>query len=128
MIQIDLTVLLEVAGLAVLIVLFIAVIRLNEVLKRIKGILERNEKNIDDALSIMPKVLHNTNEITESINEEMKHVKGTIRNIEETVEYAVSTAQTLNDDIIVPVKEVLEILGLLKGIFIKEKKKGWFNK
>ena len=90
--------------------------------------MQRNENNIDSALNSLPKILNNTEEITKSVNEEMKHISGAIKAVEETIEYTASAAQVISEDIIMPGKDLLEILALIKSIFIKDKKKGWFDK
>lgn len=108
--------------------LFIALSRLNEILKQFKTILEKNDKNINESIETMPKLLSNLQEITNGVNQEMKHIQGAVKNIEETVSYAASTAQILSEDIVEPIRDLLEILALLKGVFFKEKKKGWLQR
>lgn len=115
-------------GMALLIITFIAILKLIDILKQVNTIVAKNEGNINASLDSMPKVLHNVEEITAGLNEQMQHISGTVRSIEETVEYAASTAQVLTEDIVLPIGELLQIFGLLKGIFIKEKKKGLFRK
>ncbi|SCY65458.1 hypothetical protein [Alkaliphilus peptidifermentans] len=107
--------------------ILMVILKLNDVLKQVKDQLSRNEKNIDDSLRSLPKVLHNLEEITYMANEEMKHVHGAIKNIEETVGYAAATAQMVSEDIVEPIGDVLQLLSILRGIFVKEKKKGLFK-
>ncbi|QUH20127.1 hypothetical protein [Alkaliphilus sp. B6464] len=122
------TVLFAIAGGGVLVVLFKTLANLNQIFSNINKIVQRNEVNIDSALNSLPNILVNTEEITKSVNEEMQHVSGAIKAIEETVEYTASAAQVVTEDIVLPVKDILEILALVKSIFIKDKKKGWFEK
>ena len=75
----------------------------------------------------MPKILNNTEQITESINEEMQHVSQAVKAIEETVEYTASAAQVVAEDIALPIKDIMAVLGIIKNIFTKEKKKGWLK-
>lgn len=115
-------------GIALGAVMINVVLKLNEILKQINMIVTKNEGNINDSIEAIPNILHNAEEITDSLNQQMQHVSGTVKSIEETVEYAASTAQVLTEDIVLPISELLHILSLLKGIFIKEKKKGLFRK
>ncbi len=115
-------------GIALGAVMINVVLKLNEILKQINMIVTKNEGNINDSIEAIPNILHNAEEITDSLNQQMQHVSGTVKSIEETVEYAASTAQVLTEDIVLPISELLHIFSLLKGIFIKEKKKGLFRK
>ncbi len=115
-------------GVALIGFLFITLSRINEILKQFKMTLEKNDKNINDSIEALPKLLNNLEEITAGVNEEMKHIQETVRSIEETAGYAASTAQLLTEDIVEPVRDLLEILGVIKGIFFKEKKKGWLQR
>jgi predicted PurR-regulated permease PerM len=122
------TVLFAIAGGGVLFFLFKALVNLNQILNNINKMMQRNENNIDDVLNTLPNILNNTEEITKSVNEEMKHVSGAIKAVEETMEYTASAAQVISDDIILPAKDLLEILAIVKSIFTKDKKKSWFDK
>ena len=53
----------------------------------------------------------------------MQHVSQAIKAIEETVEYTASAAQVVAEDIALPVKDILAILGIIKDIFTKDKKR-----
>lgn len=122
------TVLFAIAGGGVLFVLFKTLMNLNQILNNINRLLQRNENNIDDALNTLPNILNNTEEITKNVNEEMKHVSGAIKAVEETIEYTASAAQAISEDIIIPAKDLFEILALIKSIFTKDKKKSWFDR
>jgi len=122
------TVIFAIAGGGVLIVLFKTLININQIFNNVNRILQRNESNINSALNSLPNILNNTEEITQSVNEEMKHVSGAIKAVEETIGYTASAAQVISEDIILPAKDLLEILALFKNIFTKDKKKGWFEK
>lgn len=122
------TILFAIAGGGVLFVLFKALMNLNEILNSVNRLLQRNEKNIDDVLNTLPNILTNTDEITKNVNEEIQHVSGAIKAVEETIGHTASAAQAISEDIIIPARDLLEILSLVKSIFIKDKKKSWFNK
>lgn len=122
-----LNMLLVLVGIGVLAMLIKTLININGIINNMGKIIQSNEKNIDDILNSVPKILSNTEQITESVNEEMQHVSQAIKSIEETVEYTASAAQVVAEDIALPVKDIMAILGTVKNIFIKDKKKGWFK-
>jgi len=140
---------LTLVGIGVLGVLLVVLLKLNDILKQAKSILIKNDGHINQSIESLPRVINNVETITNSlnkemvhvegaiknveeitvgVNEEIKHLKGAVRNIEETVEHAAATAQTLTDDILLPIGDILNLLALLKGMFVKEKKKGIFRK
>ena len=108
--------------------LFIALSRINEILKQFKAVIYKNDNNINESLETLPKLLNNLEEITKGVNQEMKHIQGAVKNIEETVGYAASTAQILSEDLVEPIRDLLQVLALLKSVFFKEKKKGWLQR
>ncbi|ABW19632.1 hypothetical protein [Alkaliphilus oremlandii] len=122
------TILLSIAGISVLVVLFKSLMNLNQILSSISRIVERNEANIDQVLNSVPKILSTTEEITKNVNDEMKHVSGAIKAVEETVEYTAAAAQVISEDLILPAKDLLVILPILKSLFTKDKKKGFWSK
>lgn len=136
-------------GIGVLGALLVVLLKVNDLLRQAKSILIKNDGNINKSIESLPRVIdnvetltnslnsemvhvggaiRNVEEITVGVNEEIKHLKGAVRNIEETVEYAAATAQTLTDDILLPMGDLLNLLAVLKGFFVKEKKKGIFGK
>ena len=136
-------------GVAVAVLLVMTLLKVYEILKQVKTILLKNESNINQSLDSLPKVINNVDEITkglngemkhiggtirnieeitDGVNEEIKHLKGAVRNIEETVEYAAATAQSITEDVVLPIADILNLLSILKGVFVKEKKKGFFSK
>lgn len=120
-------ILLVLAGIGVLIMLFKTLINVNNVVNDIGKVIQRNGKNVDDILNSVPKILSNAEQITESVNEEMQHVSQAIKSVEETLEYTASTAQVVAEDIALPIKEILAVLGLIKNVFAKDKKKSWLK-
>ncbi len=122
------TILLSIVGIGVLVALFKSLMNLNQILNNINKIVEHNSGNFNDILSSLPKILNNTEEITNSVKEEMEHVSGAIKAVEDTIGYTASAAQTISEDIILPTKDLLVLLPMIKSIFFKEKKKGFFGK
>ncbi|SDK06671.1 hypothetical protein [Natronincola ferrireducens] len=122
------TILFALLGMALFVIVFILLSKVNETLKQIKELLTKNEENIDETLERIPKVLQNVEEITDVVNEEIKHVQGVVKNIEETVEYTASAAQGINEDILEPIRDIFQIVALIGELLPSKKKKGWFNK
>lgn len=117
------TVLFAIAGGGLIVVLFKVLMKLNQILNNIHVLMQRNEGNFDQILNSMPKILNHTEEITKSVNEEMQQVSQTMKAIGETVEYTASAAQVINEDIILPARDLIKILALVKNIISKDKKK-----
>ncbi|QUH24618.1 hypothetical protein [Serpentinicella alkaliphila] len=114
-------------SLGALVLVIIGLLRVNETLNILKGILHRNESNIDESLKSMPKILNNVEEITKEINGEMKSIKEAFRNIDETTEYTASAMQIVSEDILEPIKDVLDIISVVKDVVGRPKKKGIFK-
>ncbi|SET65877.1 hypothetical protein SAMN05660297_03060 [Natronincola peptidivorans] len=121
------TILFALLGIALFVVIFVLLHKLNESIKQIKQIITKNEKNIDETMERIPKVLHNVEEISGIVNEEIKHVQGVVKNIEDTVGYTASAAQGINEDILEPIRELFQVVSLVREMF-PSKKKNWFKK
>lgn len=122
------TFLLGLLGIAFIAILCILLLKVNEALNQIKIIITKNEKNIDETMERVPKVLQNVEEISGVVNEEVKNLQGVVKNIEETVEYTAAAAQGINEDVLEPVRELFQIISLIAGMLPSKKKKSWFKK
>lgn len=110
-------------GIGVLLFLFKVLKNLNQILCNINNIVQNNENNINSALDSLPNIVNNAEQITGTVNEEMKHVSGAVRAVEETVEYTASAAQVINEDIIIPTRDLLKMLVLVKKVFVRNNEK-----
>ena len=80
-------------GLAVLIIVGIVlgvylvkmIKTLNDILRKIQGIVETNETSIEEVISSLPTTIKNVNEITTSVNESMDKIAPTIPNIVDNI-------------------------------------------
>ncbi|SNR96620.1 protein of unknown function [Anaerovirgula multivorans] len=122
------TILFALLGIALFVILVTMLLKVNETLKQIRLMIAKNEKHIDETMERIPKVLHNVEEITGVVNEEIKHVQGVVKNIEETVEYTASAAQGISEDILEPIRDIFQILSLITELLPNKKKKTWFKK
>ncbi len=118
-----LNVILILGGIGVLVFLFKVLKNLNQILFNINNIVKSNENNINSILNSLPNIVNNAEEITVNVNEEMKHVSGAVRAVEETVEYTASAAQVINEDIIIPTRDLLKMLVLVKKVFVRNNEK-----
>lgn len=122
------TILFALLGIALFIILFIMLSKVNETLKQIQTVMIKNEKNIDESLERIPKILHNVEEITDVVNEEVQQVKGIMKNVEETIEYTTSAAQEIGEDILEPIRDIIQLVSLVTELLPGKKKKRWFKK
>lgn len=121
-----LVVLMSILGVGVLAYLVILLIKVNETLKNIQGIVHRNEKHLDETLERIPRVLENVEGITDNVNKSMVHVQSTIENVSDVSDYVTDMVEGINEEVVEPIKEVFKILLMIKSIFGGSKKKKWF--
>lgn len=120
--------LLGILGIVLFVVICILLLKVKEILDQINKIIVKNEKNIDESIESLPKVLNNVEQISGVVNEEIKHLQGVVKNIEETVGYTAATAQGISEDILEPIGDLFQIISLITGILPIKKKKSWFKK
>lgn len=121
-----LVVLMSILGVGVLGYLVVLLMKVNETLKSIQGLVHRNEKHLDETLELIPRVLENVEGITDNVNKSMGHVQSTIENVSEVSDYVHDMVEGINNDVVEPLKEVFKVLLLIKSIFGGSKKKKWF--
>lgn len=121
-----LVVLMSILGVGVLAYLVILLMKVNETLKNIQGIVNRNEKYLDETLERIPRVLENVEGITDNVNKSMVHVQSTIENVSDVSDYVTDMVEGINEEVVEPLKEVFKILLMIKSIFGGPKKKRWF--
>ena len=95
--------------------------KLHSIVSRIEGLLINNEKNIDDSVEQIPKILKNIEEITNTTNEELKNVQEKIHEVESKL----TTAQNVADNFVMPAREILGLVSIARKFFKKKKKKLW---
>jgi uncharacterized protein YoxC len=121
-----LVVLLSLLGVGVLAYLIVLLIKVNESLKSIQQIVNKNEKHLDETLERIPRVLENVEGITGNVNKSMVHVQTTIENVSDVTDYVTDMVEGINEEVVVPLKEVFKLLLMIKSLFGGSKKKKWF--
>lgn len=121
-----LVVLMSILGVGVLAYLVMLLVKVNDTLKNIQGIVSRNEKHLDETLERIPRVLENVEGITDNVNKSMVHVQSTIENVSDVSDYVTDMVEGINEEVVEPLKEVFKILLMIKSIFGGSKKKKWF--
>lgn len=95
-------------GIAVLVLAFIVLIKLNKTINSILEILEKNKKNIDDTCSKLPIVSKNMIEITDNI-----------KDISEVATEFTADAIVTKESIINNYDMMKEIFKIVKAVFLK---------
>jgi predicted PurR-regulated permease PerM len=121
-----LVVLLSLLGVGVLAYLIVLLMKVNESLKSIQQIVNKNEKHLNETLERIPRVLENVEGITGNVDKSMVHVQTTIENVSEVTDYATDMVKGINEEVVVPLKEVFKLLLMIKSLFGGSKKKKWF--
>ncbi len=121
-----LVVLMSILGVGVLAYLVILLMKVNETLKDIQGIVSRNEKYLDETLERIPRVLENVEGITDNVNKSMVHVQSTIENVSDVSDYVTDMVEGINEEVVEPLKEMFKIIFMIKSIFAGPKKKRWY--
>ncbi|MDW7670902.1 MAG: DUF948 domain-containing protein [Bacillota bacterium] len=121
-----LVVLLSILGVGVLAYLIVLLMKVNESLKSIQQIVNKNEKHLNETLERIPRVLENVEGITGNVDKSMVHVQTTIENVSEVTDYATDMVKGINEEVVIPLKEVFKLLLMIKSLFGGSKKKKWF--
>lgn len=112
-------------GAVALVLLAKLLFKLHSIVSRIEGLLINNEKNIDDSVEQIPKILKNIEEITNTTNEELKNVQEKIHEVESKLTDVAATAQNVADNFVMPAREILGLVSIARKFFKKKKKKLW---
>ena len=123
-----LIVLLSILGVGALVYVLLSLIKINDALKDIQGIMHKNEKHIDESLERIPRVLENVEGITQQVNKSMEQVHTTVENVTEVTDYVTGVVHRINEEVVEPLKNLFHILTVLKRFMPKmgSKKKKWF--
>jgi len=95
-------------GTIALIILIMVLIKLFKVLSRANGIIEKNEKNLDEMLTSLPKVTNNFLELSDDL-------KAVGEVLTETTATAIETKENIEDYMVI----FKDILKIVKTIFTK---------
>lgn len=105
---IDLSILLSILGAVALVLLIMNLVKLFKIVSRFNGILQKNEKNINNVLAELPKASNNAAEISDNI-------KIVTEVITETTASAIKAKENINDYVTI----IKDILTIIKEVFSK---------
>ena len=112
-----------VLGSALMCYLILAVANLLRILKNVNQIIEKNKDNINQSVEKLPEITDNAAKITSMVKDNLDglgKVVGDVGKISETVKKG---AETIQNDIILKAKSLLEIIDAIKKMYEKRKKK-----
>lgn len=98
--------LLVILGIVLLIVLIIALLKLIKTISSVNSILNRNEKNIDEVFTVLPKTFNNLYEITDN-------VKDVTEVVVETAASALGATESFQRYLVY----IADILAIVKKVF-----------
>ena len=112
-----------VLGSALMCYLILAVANLLRILKNVNQIIEKNKDNINQSVEKLPEITDNAAKVTSMVKDNLDglgKVVGDVGKISETVKKG---AETIQNDIILKAKSLLEIIDAIKKMYEKRKKK-----
>lgn len=112
-----------VLGSALIFYLILAVANLLRILKNVNQIIEKNKDNINDSVGKLPDITDNAAKITGMVKDNLDglgKVVGDVGKISETVKKG---AETIQKDIVLKAKSVLDIIDAAKTMYDKRKSK-----
>lgn len=118
------TIVLFILGSALLVYLILVVSKLLRVIKNVDEIVEKNKENIQKSIEKLPEITDNAAKITGMVKnnlDSVQHVFDDVGKISTTVRDGVETIQK---DIILKVKSVLDIIDIVKRLIEKRKENG----
>lgn len=112
-----------VLGSALMFYLILAVSNFLKVLKNINQIIEDNKDNINKSVEKLPEITDNTAKITGMVKDNLDGLGKVVSDVGKISETVKKGAETIQKDIILKAKTVLELVDAVKSLFEKKKKK-----
>lgn len=125
MISLDalITIVLFLLGTTLLCFLIVAVAKLLRILTNVSQLIEKNKEHIGKTVEKLPEIAENTSKITGMVKDnlnDIQHVFENVGKISDTVKKGVDTIQ---NDIVLKAKSILELFEVIKRFFEKRKDK-----
>lgn len=117
------TLVLFVLGAALLFYLILVVVNLFKILRKVNRIIEDNEDNLNKSLEKIPEITDNTAKITSIVKDNLEGLDKVMSNVGKISETVKSGAETIQKDIILKAKSVLDIIDAIKKLYDKRKVK-----
>jgi hypothetical protein len=112
-----------VLGTILLVYLTFLVINLLKTVKDVNQILSKNKDNINKTLDKLPEIADNAAKITKTLNENMDGIQNVVNDIGKISGTIKNGVETIQKDIIIKAKSILEIADLIRNWFEKRKEK-----
>ncbi len=112
-----------VLGSALLFYLILAVANLLRILKNVNQLIEKNKGNIDKSVEKLPEITNNAAKITKTVNESLDGLGKIVTDVGKVSETVKKGAETIQNDIILKAKSILDIIDAVKNLFEKRKAK-----
>jgi len=112
-----------VLGSALICYLIMALSNLLRILKNVNEIIDKNKDNINKSVGKLPEITDNAAKITGMVKDnldDLGKIVGDVGKISETVKKG---AETIQNDILLKAKSILEIIDAIKKLYEKRKKK-----
>jgi phage-related tail protein len=103
--------------------LILAVSNLLRILKNVNQLLEKNKGNIDRSIEKLPEITDNTAKITKTVNESLDGLGKIVTDVGKVTETVKKSAETIQKDIILKAKSIVDIVDAIKRFFEKKKSK-----
>lgn len=117
------TIVLFVLGSILLFYLILAVSNLLKVLKSVNKLIDDNKDNIDKSLKDLPKITENTEKATALIKDNLEGIDKIVEKVGSISTSVKDGIDTIQNDIILKAKSILEIVDAIKRLFEKRKAK-----
>jgi len=115
------TIVLFVLGSALLFYLILTVANLMKVLKNVNQILEDNSDEIRKTVEKLPEITENTAKITGILKDNMESIQTVVKDVEKISETVKNGVETIQKDIVLKVKSILDIIDAIKKYYDKRK-------
>lgn len=112
-----------VLGSALLFYLILAVANLLRILKNVNQLIEKNKGNIDKTVEKLPEITNNAAKITKTVSESMDGLEKIVTDVGKVSEAVKNGAETIQKDIILKAKSILDIIDVIKKFFENRKSK-----
>jgi hypothetical protein len=115
------TLVLFVLGTALLVYLIMAVSNLLRVLKNVNQLIEKNKDHINNTVEKLPEISSNTAQITGMVKDNLETIGKVVEDVGKISDTVKNGVETIQKDIILKAKSVLDIFVAIKHLFEKKK-------
>ena len=108
-------------GTGVAIVLILALVQLIRVLKNVNEILTKNKENIAKSVAKLPEITENAAHVTTVLKKNMDGIDKVVEDVGKISGTVKKGVETIQNDIVLKAKSILEIVEMIKSLFQKKK-------